>query len=513
MPFIFGTVANALEMADLLSELAIGTSLHDITAIADPGSGYAVGDELTLSGGTFTIAAMAQVTSVGGGGEVTGIRIRNAGLYQTAPSNDVATTGGGGSGCELTCDFDSNGWTRRRADNVTGAAQSATVAAGGTGYVQGDTITLSGGTFTIPAQFTVTSVGGGGEVTAVAVTEAGAYTANPTDPVSTTGGTGTGCTLNVTFGGSGERAVWLEGDGAGADEIFVGYRTYLQSGGTRAFELVGASGYDAGLTWHEQPGISRNLQSVGTSLNSCIVPLSNVSISFWLNINSRRIVGALKTGTYYGSLYLGFLNPFATGGEWPYPIYIAGTTDAINLAFNSSNINLSGITEPINTSVNEDQNAKGPAQIRAPDGLWYNVVASTFVSGTRSASSFSHRMYPHSRLTSVTPVSPDNWFSTTGRSWELFIPIFGVPGSRSWRFVPTHNPGGDPIYMLVPCSISRDIGGEIGLYYGELDSVFWVDANNALVPENRLELDGDWYTVFQCGNRTENWAFWALRED
>lgn len=77
-------------------------------------------------------------------------------------------------------------------------AYSATIAAGGTGYTVGDDITLSGGTSTTAAVFNVDTVSGG-VVTAVSVVTAGDYTVKPGDPVSTTGGTGTGCTLNVTW--------------------------------------------------------------------------------------------------------------------------------------------------------------------------------------------------------------------------------------------------------------------------------------------------------------------------
>ncbi len=77
-------------------------------------------------------------------------------------------------------------------------ASSATVAAGGTGYTVGDQLTLVGGTSSETAVFNVDSETSG-VVTAVSVVTDGAYTSAPASPVSTTGGTGTGCTLTVTF--------------------------------------------------------------------------------------------------------------------------------------------------------------------------------------------------------------------------------------------------------------------------------------------------------------------------
>lgn len=78
-------------------------------------------------------------------------------------------------------------------------AVSAAVAAGGAGYTVGDDITLVGGVFGTAAVFNVDAVTGG-VVDTVSLVSAGDYSAIPADPVATTGGTGTGATLNVTFG-------------------------------------------------------------------------------------------------------------------------------------------------------------------------------------------------------------------------------------------------------------------------------------------------------------------------
>lgn len=80
----------------------------------------------------------------------------------------------------------------------TREAVSATVSAGGTGYTVGDDITISGGTFETAAVFNVDSVSGG-VVTGVSLVTAGKYSALPSNPASTTGGTGSGCTLTVTY--------------------------------------------------------------------------------------------------------------------------------------------------------------------------------------------------------------------------------------------------------------------------------------------------------------------------
>lgn len=74
-------------------------------AILGAGTGYSVGDTLTVVGGTFARVSKFEVISIGGGGAVTGLILLDAGDYSISPSNPAATTGGG-SGCTLNLTFD-----------------------------------------------------------------------------------------------------------------------------------------------------------------------------------------------------------------------------------------------------------------------------------------------------------------------------------------------------------------------------------------------------------------------
>jgi hypothetical protein len=82
----------------------------------------------------------------------------------------------------------------------TSLVHAATIGAGGTGYVVGDIVTLVGGTADTVATFRVDTAPGG-VVSAVSPIQRGDYDVLPTMPAATTGGTGAGLTLNVTFGG------------------------------------------------------------------------------------------------------------------------------------------------------------------------------------------------------------------------------------------------------------------------------------------------------------------------
>ena len=73
------------------------------------------------------------------------------------------------------------------------------IAGGGTAYTANDVLTVGGGTSTTTAQITVDTVDGSGVILTAHVSRGGDYSVKPTDPVSVTGGTGTGATFNLTW--------------------------------------------------------------------------------------------------------------------------------------------------------------------------------------------------------------------------------------------------------------------------------------------------------------------------
>ena len=74
-------------------------------AIDDAGTGYAVGDTLTVDGGLGPIAVELTVTTVGGSGDITGIEISNAGSYTEIPEDPSSVTGGTGTDATFNLTF------------------------------------------------------------------------------------------------------------------------------------------------------------------------------------------------------------------------------------------------------------------------------------------------------------------------------------------------------------------------------------------------------------------------
>ena len=508
MAWIYGSsVATGVHaLADFISEAVIGISLQTISAVAAAGADYVVGDEIVLSGGTSTIAAIAEVLTVDGSGGVLTVRVRNAGIYVAGPASPVSTTGGAGTGCTLTCTFGHNGWVRRRAVAVAGAAQSATIAVGGTDYVVGNTLTLSGGTGHTASTFRVATIGGGGAVASVTLLNAGSYTTPPSSPISTTGGAGTGCTLTGVFGTADTtlREVILEGEGdGGTDEIFVGLASDF-SGSVQQLDLAGMTGYLPDLPFANQPGISpvRSGDDGG-----CFCPAENFAMNVWVSVTPRRIAFVYRVLSFCGSGHLGFLNPFLTTGEWSYPMFVSGY----------SNDNFGGFGQfdkgahlgcPGGQGV--FSNPFGGGYLRKPDGVWVSVFNTIRTDNLRGSG---HVVWPSSHIaTSGWPIST---MFTTNQSAMPFDPRGVVGTNFGARLFPTPNTDGD-LFLRVPCTVMRqstivDVPGNVVLY-GQLDGVFVLNTVGLLVAENRIREGAAFFTVFSPGTLTDSKSPFCLEE-
>lgn len=101
---------------------------------------------------------------------------------------------------------------------------------------------------------------------------------------------------------------------AGTDQIHVRLRS-VESGANYGWDCNGFVSYNSVLANDAQPGISP----------VCGMALHNASIPYWFLANGRRFMIIAKVSTYYMSLYGGFILPWATPAEYPYPLYVGGS--------------------------------------------------------------------------------------------------------------------------------------------------------------------------------------------
>lgn len=143
------------EVQRLPNQLGLTGNLQVRNAsVASSGTGYALGQQLTLAGGNPVVPASFVVETIG------------------------ATSA-----------------------NVIYGGRPPTTTAFGTSpiYTVGDILTVKGGTFVTPAQFQVTGVTDG-QITTVALFSAGEYSVTSDGEVGVSGGTGNKATLEVTYG-------------------------------------------------------------------------------------------------------------------------------------------------------------------------------------------------------------------------------------------------------------------------------------------------------------------------
>lgn len=524
-------VGSATNYITLLEELIqIATSDHVATAVVNAGgSGYTVGDILTVAGGTASHVATLRVLTAPAGA-VGLLRVETGGAYTVAPTlSGNAVTGGSGAGATVNLTMDFTGWVLRRRSQV---AVSATVAAGGTGYGVGNVLTLVGGVLGhggSAATFTVATLSGSAVAT-VTLTSAGLYEEIPANPIAVTGGAGSGATLNVTwaFSSSLDQVVILEGEGFGAaDAIVVGIKTWQgqnvsASATTFNWALFGMSTYNAALPFHQQPDISPGLQASGaitTSLNvGAFVPLKDADafdMDFWISATPRRIIGQAKTRTAsltrYMGWHVGFLNQLGTTSEFPYPLYIAGASNRLTVWYQDATAIVSGLSEVLGRT-----GGNGPAYVWDPNGSWISVRNFSFASDvtldlqTRDVDNVVYPAGLSANSGTLLPVedqivddgSDFNWDDIIFADGAGALFLFTTPGSQHW---------------LVPCVVLRTDQGTVPdtiVQMGEIDGLFWTSAAEGESAEDEIvNATNERFRMFYNGNRTATYSYLAIRED
>jgi hypothetical protein len=499
--------ATSTDFVDLLDDLITFATADQATtaAVSAGGSAYVVGDKLTVSGGTFGTAATFEVTAVSGGA-VTAVELLAGGDYTSTPGNPASTTGGTGTGCTLTVTYVTPWIVQRRTKKCT----TATVSAGGTGYSVNDTLTLVGGLGDDTAATYNVDTLSGSAVATVSLVTAGHYAEPLTTPVATTVAPagGTGCTLTPTFvdNDTDFNEAILKGIGGGSDSIYVGIRTFKEGSSAYNWELAGMTGYDAGLLYENQAGISpgRYDDPISTARPGCYTPLNNSTLTYWMSVTPRRIALVAKSGSTYPNAYLGWLDQFGTAAEYDYPFLVMGCQTEYATVFSDTKIAYSGMCDPI--ADNDDD--LGPGYVRDPSGNWRAVRNSEISFSTRSEVT-DCVVWPGG--TPAPPSGADLYYTNVYEGND-FIPANGTPGIQQIEIMQTPDSGGNQS-ILMPATVLESVPDKIAL--GEMTGVFAVSAvsdSTSLVTEDTVTIGNRVYKVFQNCNRSNTWALFALEQ-
>jgi hypothetical protein len=267
--------------------------------------------------GAIDLAAGSSGVNISNGGTVTAITRTVAGSgYTTNPTPTIsAPLTAGGTQATATC---------------TIGVVTATVSAGGSGYVVGEILTVVGGTSTAAAVLTVATISGSAVAT-VTITTIGTYTASPTNPAATTSNlSGTGATFTLSFGVN--SAFTITGAGSGYVEqptitFSSGSATaYATVGSGTIIRSLGATGTQS-LDFYTPQGITASVPTMRLrDIASDSYPMVNNTTglaAFVAQGNSTASLGLAANGS--GSVRL-----YTNGTSLTEQMRVSNTTSAVN---------------------------------------------------------------------------------------------------------------------------------------------------------------------------------------
>lgn len=253
-------------------------------------------------------------------------------------------------------------------------------------------------------------------------------------------------TLRWTTSGECEwlaRGVGLSGLG----EIYIGFKSYSFLD-VRNWAVGTFTGHVSGNTFESQPGA----KILG-------MPLSNEPIPYCLVVNAQRlIVVANVSNTQYESVYVGQCLPYATPGQFPYPL--------VNMAMlgSASNTRFSDSTSAHSTGFKGN---RSQAQMRFVDGAYRQVSC-----------------WPWSSI------------GETTTAW-------------GYRFNDDPAHPNDPAYATYP--LLPTVLHDAGNIFGELDGVFHISGYGPNAAENIVTVGGDDYLVVRDVARVGFNDFFAVK--
>lgn len=280
---------------------------------------------------------------------------------------------------------------------------------------------------------------------------------------------------------------YLKGPGlGGTDEIFIGFRTITEPiKSWYLLQVMGFTGHLAGeLCCFNQPG------SIALGLGCPFLSLWDTSMSYWITGSGRRTVFTFKVSTVYESGYAGFILPYSTPVQYPYPLAIGGTMAAscyttYGLKYDIVNSGHSVFCMPGSVATNTTNDTAttfndGTLWILQPSGVWEAYSNRPDTSGASSSESIvrksRHGVLPHGQ-----------WSSSQGR-YALLDCVGGG-------------------YLLQPHQLYHNAPTP-ARFLGELDGTKQISGQNN-ASENTGSYNGHNYVVFQNAYRTAKTEYWA----
>lgn len=532
-----GTVQNKRELLTLASALSTSQAIAT-EAINAAGTGYVVGEIITLPHAGGFASATFEVLTVGGGGDVTSLARRNWGAY----GDRVATVAvnAGGTGYVVGDILEIQGGTERQ----MGKARVDTVAAG---VVTAVSVFETGGAYSVAPGLTGAATLGIGPST-FAGDDAATLDLTMTGLIGTTGlattasAAGVDLTLDITLAETGwftgsqngmldtndfsingvddEKQLAMKGTVTGGDEPFIMNRTGTITPGIDTNHLIGwsaADSFNPAIDFDLQVNRLTTIDMVGSGFYTPMFDAQTQEV--WISVSSRSMKIAVKTQGLvtlaYQWGYAGLGNPFATAVNNSYPLVIGSSTGTDSVfPDNTTPGRVRGPIEAYEAAGDPD-----PWRIRRSEDASQGFVRNSDPFGTPQ---LSLGVYPCMENRNITDINDPETISADGRrQWFNIIRSDGATATVA--ILPTPDSGG-ALFVPVPGVImetnsadgsSPDPADKLRL---EIENIFWVpgidDTGTDINAEDTLtDQNGDRYTVIRSGSRTEPYSLWAMRQE
>lgn len=287
---------------------------------------------------------------------------------------------------------------------------------------------------------------------------------------------------------------------SGTDAIYTGIRSeYDAANGWYNLFLNGYTGHDPNETsFFNQPGAINNWSAV-TPLDVPMVPCWNAAMPYWFRANGRSFSFGVKVSTSFEGGYMGFILPYATPSQYPYPLAVGGSlvpqdsdrSSTWRYSYNAMWHSVFPIPGSNTTSPTGATPNSSALYLRTPDGLWQSFAQRTGVTTVYEMTQSLGSPFARSgNRTGVWPISVRNVGATAPR--------------RDYREVL----GGG--YLLQPLIMHQRLPTDA--VWGELEGCMAISGfGNAA--ENTTSFAGKNYVIFQNVARTEAHEYWAMALD
>lgn len=275
--------------------------------------------------------------------------------------------------------------------------------------------------------------------------------------------------------------LYLQGQGSsGTDQIIVGFQTYRNVGNNVfGIHLAGYTAFDNTLSFLTMPGLSSITPRVALDDNS-------FNVFFW--VNARRIMAVARIGTTDICFHLGYILPFATSSQYPYPLMLSGSVQDDTYNFQQNNFGQSSLPDP----------CPNGCTFRWIDGTWIPVAHFTNNSGSRptalgGANSNPYLFWPLRDNTTTDGAE----ISNVGSELALFTQYSAVS-----PIISNSQINAFPLYPVTLENASQLIGVVDGMF---------VVPGQGLSAGDTITVSGTTYDVFHNTWRTEFPDFFCIK--